>query len=403
MAYSYKKSEYGYLIHFGILGQKWGIRRFQNEDGSLTEEGKKRYYSSNDNELSEEGQKQFFEPNSTRLTKQGRRALDSSDEDLKKAIRSEQFGRNYGEKWLGSYNKAADVFNNSIDKINQKYGDNPSKDEKTYRAYIKDVNELWQKAYGDILLKDFGEHPISGKNWINAAVFYNTYANADDHIDDDMLRRWAKHALTDDISDRIVHSGVKGQKWGVRRYQNEDGTLTEEGKRHYGYYDRSNGTKDYKRLQKDAANDAKEYARAKAYYGEGAGTRRKQIKNLISERMKDEDYKKEFERMLNLQDMSKHQKAANRERKVQDAKNTVGKTARGIKNLMLGVGNATLGAVALYSVAKMTGADKMIAKYGKQAFGSAMNAVKSFASKIGPTVKKTRSYINPDGRINWGR
>jgi hypothetical protein len=31
------------LYHHGILGQKWGIRRYQNEDGSLTPEGKKRY------------------------------------------------------------------------------------------------------------------------------------------------------------------------------------------------------------------------------------------------------------------------------------------------------------------------------------------------------------------------
>jgi len=34
----------GYAIaHHGILGQKWGVRRYQNEDGSLTELGKKRY------------------------------------------------------------------------------------------------------------------------------------------------------------------------------------------------------------------------------------------------------------------------------------------------------------------------------------------------------------------------
>lgn len=32
-----------YLAHHGILGQKWGIRRYQNTDGSLTDAGKKRY------------------------------------------------------------------------------------------------------------------------------------------------------------------------------------------------------------------------------------------------------------------------------------------------------------------------------------------------------------------------
>jgi len=32
-----------YLAHYGIEGMRWGVRRFQNEDGTLTELGKKRY------------------------------------------------------------------------------------------------------------------------------------------------------------------------------------------------------------------------------------------------------------------------------------------------------------------------------------------------------------------------
>ncbi len=33
------------LQHHGILGMKWGVRRYQNADGSLTPAGKKRYSS----------------------------------------------------------------------------------------------------------------------------------------------------------------------------------------------------------------------------------------------------------------------------------------------------------------------------------------------------------------------
>lgn len=32
-----------FLLHYGIKGQRWGLRRFQNEDRTLTAEGKERY------------------------------------------------------------------------------------------------------------------------------------------------------------------------------------------------------------------------------------------------------------------------------------------------------------------------------------------------------------------------
>lgn len=46
------------LYHHGIKGMKWGIRRYQNPDGSLTERGRKRY-ANPDGSLNEKGKKKF--------------------------------------------------------------------------------------------------------------------------------------------------------------------------------------------------------------------------------------------------------------------------------------------------------------------------------------------------------
>lgn len=51
------------LYHHGILGQKWGQRRFQNKDGSLTPEGRERYGVGEENNQSEPDPYSKLRPN----------------------------------------------------------------------------------------------------------------------------------------------------------------------------------------------------------------------------------------------------------------------------------------------------------------------------------------------------
>lgn len=104
-----------YLQHHGIKGQKWGVRRFQNADGTLTSAGKKRI----------------------------------SKEYKKEAVKvSKELAKNQTKLYVSAYNKTADHMNNGgIDKFNKqqekKYGKNFSKRD----GYEKEYEKLFSKEF----------------------------------------------------------------------------------------------------------------------------------------------------------------------------------------------------------------------------------------------------------------
>lgn len=96
-------------------------------------------------------------------------------------------------------------------------------------------------------------------------------------------------------SDELYHHGVKGQKWGVRRYQNPDGTLTEAGRKRYGNDLGEYGLQKQGVIRKLATGD---WALGTKRFGE---RRERNLENKIEKRKtKGEDTSK-LERKLNTQ------------------------------------------------------------------------------------------------------
>jgi len=110
----------------------------------------------------------------------------------------------------------------------------------------------------------------------------------------------------------LQHHGVLGMKWGVRRYQNEDGSLTPAGEKRYN--------SNQKNVSKLVEKDAKRYADAKMFYGKTAGTRRKLLNAELNKKKKNvPGYEEEFNKAIEVVDYAKSAKKAVRKRHTIDA------------------------------------------------------------------------------------
>lgn len=146
----WKCTRTGELQHHGIKGQKWGVRRFQNKDGSLTPAGEKRY-----GDEAQPKEKEYSSIDGAKVY---------SKHGVEVALQKQPTG--LIAKAIGKLSKKSREYQEKSDFVDVKVGGKTVGDLQLYRTDKKSINVVWVsieeghegKGYGKAVMQAVVDH-----------------------------------------------------------------------------------------------------------------------------------------------------------------------------------------------------------------------------------------------------
>lgn len=167
-----------YIEHHGIMGMKWGVRRYQNEDGSYTEAGRKRYGIGSERKSAKQV-KRFLNENdqdiaiNKSLIKRSNKQIQAAQRKYEKAVSKGNTKK--AQKYKDRIDHWTDIQNTAtkdLNKARSEQDDVLNEAKKHYNVKLTDISRVaetgWERAqslanvytFGGILggLMNVGEH-----------------------------------------------------------------------------------------------------------------------------------------------------------------------------------------------------------------------------------------------------